>query len=62
MFTVQLIKEQQPRLFSWLCCCKRWLHKDRFMGGMALPAVINYGYGFLQGANCLAAKRNEGKR
>ena len=25
------------------------------MGGMARPAVINYVYGFLQGANCLAA-------
>lgn len=28
------------------------------MGGMALPAVINYGYGYLQGANDAAKELN----
>ena len=30
-----------------------------FLGGMAVPAVIRYGYGFVQGADAAAAEMNE---
>lgn len=47
-------KEQQPGYLAGYAAVKDGYTKIGFMGGMALPAVINYGYGFLQGANAAA--------
>ena len=44
-------KEQQPGYLAGYAAVKDGYTKIGFMGGMALPAVINYGYGYLQGAN-----------
>lgn len=46
-----LYKEQQPGYLAGYAAVKEGYTKLGFMGGIALPAVINYGYGYLQGAN-----------
>ncbi|WP_454961808.1 BMP family lipoprotein [Eggerthia catenaformis] len=44
-------KEYQPGYLAGYAAVKDGYTKLGFMGGIALPAVINYGYGYLQGAN-----------
>lgn len=44
-------KEEQPGYLAGYAAVKEGYTKLGFMGGIALPAVINYGYGYLQGAN-----------
>lgn len=44
-------KEFQPGYLAGYAAVKDGYTKLGFMGGIALPAVINYGYGYLQGAN-----------
>lgn len=51
-------KEQQPGYLAGYAAVKDGYTKIGFMGGMALPAVINYGYGYLQGANDAAKEMN----
>ena len=51
-------KEQQPGYLAGYAAVKEGYTKIGFMGGMALPAVINYGYGYLQGANDAAKELN----
>lgn len=46
-----LYKEVQPGYLAGYAAVKEGYTKLGFMGGIALPAVINYGYGYLQGAN-----------
>lgn len=44
-------KEYQPGYLAGYAAVKDGYTKLGFMGGISLPAVINYGYGYLQGAN-----------
>lgn len=53
-----LYKEYQPGYLAGYAAVKDGYTKLGFMGGMALPAVINYGYGYLQGANDAAKELN----
>ncbi len=41
---------KRSRLLRGLCDCQRRPYEARFCGGMAVPAVVRYGYGFVQGA------------
>lgn len=45
-----LFLEQQPGYLAGYAVVKDGYTKLGFMGGIALPAVINFGYGFVQGA------------
>ena len=45
-----LYAEQEPGYLAGYAAVKDGYTKLGFMGGMKLPAVINYGYGFIQGA------------
>ncbi len=51
-------KEAQPGYLAGYAAVKEGYTKLGFMGGIALPAVINYGYGYLQGANDAAKELN----
>lgn len=53
-------KEYQPGYLAGYAAVKDGYTKLGFMGGISLPAVINYGYGYLQGAN--DAAKEEGKK
>lgn len=53
-----LYKEDQPGYLAGYAAVKDGYTKLGFMGGIALPAVINYGYGFLQGAQDAAKEMN----
>lgn len=53
-----LYKEQQPGYLAGYAAVKEGYTKLGFMGGIALPAVINFGYGYLQGANDAAKELN----
>ena len=53
-----LYKEQQPGYLAGYAAVKEGYTKLGFMGGISLPAVINYGYGYLQGANDAAKELN----
>lgn len=53
-----LYNEAQPGYLAGYAAVKAGYTKLGFMGGIALPAVINYGYGYIQGAND-AAKEEE---
>lgn len=53
-----LYKEAQPGYLAGYAAVKEGYTKLGFMGGIALPAVINYGYGYLQGANAAAKELN----
>lgn len=44
-------EEAQPGYLAGYAAVKEGYTKLGFMGGISLPAVINYGYGYLQGAN-----------
>ena len=48
-------EEQAGYLAGW-AAVKEGYTKLGFLGGMAVPAVIRYGYGFVQGANAAAAE------
>ncbi|WP_099468933.1 BMP family lipoprotein [Konateibacter massiliensis] len=49
-----LFQEDQPGFLAGYAAVKEGYTKLGFMGGMAVPAVIRYGYGFLQGAEYAA--------
>ncbi len=51
-----LFKEDQPGYLAGYAAVKDGMTKLGFMGGMAVPAVVRYGYGFVQGANDAAAE------
>ncbi len=51
-------KEYQPGYLAGYAAVKDGYTKLGYMGGMALPAVINYGYGYVQGANDAAKELN----
>lgn len=48
--------EQEPGYLAGYAAVTDGMTKLGFMGGMAVPAVQAYGYGFLQGAEAAAAK------
>lgn len=48
--------EEQPGFLAGYAAVKDGYTKLGFMGGMAVPAVQAYGYGFLQGAEAAAAE------
>ncbi len=48
--------EQEPGYLAGYAAITDGMTKLGFMGGMAVPAVQAYGYGFLQGAEAAAAK------
>ena len=47
-------QEELPGFMAGYAAVKMGYTKLGFLGGMAVPAVIRYGYGFLQGADCAA--------
>ena len=49
-----LYKEEQAGFFAGYAAVKDGYKKLGFLGGMAVPAVVRYGYGFVQGANAAA--------
>lgn len=49
-----LYQEEQAGYFAGYAAVKDGYTKLGFLGGMDVPAVIRYGYGFLQGANAAA--------
>jgi basic membrane protein A len=50
--------EQEPGYLAGYAAVKEGMTKLGFMGGMAVPAVQAYGYGFLQGAQDAAKELN----
>lgn len=52
--------EQEPGYLAGYAAVKDGMTKLGFMGGMAVPAVQAYGYGFLQGAEAAASKAGRG--
>lgn len=55
-----LYKETQTGFLAGYAAVKEGYNELGFMGGMALPAVINFGYGYIQGAD-YAAKETGAK-
>ncbi len=51
MFIVHCIQKHNLDILAGYAAVKAGHTKLGFMGGIALPAVINYGYGYIQGAN-----------
>ena len=51
-----LYKEEQAGYLAGYAAVKDGYKKLGFLGGMAVPAVIRYGYGFVQGANDAAVE------
>lgn len=51
-----MFAEDQPGYLAGYAAVKDGMTKLGFMGGMAVPAVIRYGYGFVQGADAAAAE------
>ena len=49
-------QEELPGYMAGYAAVKMGYTKLGFLGGMAVPAVIRYGYGFLQGADAAAAE------
>ncbi len=49
-------QEEQAGYFAGYAAVKDGYTKLGFLGGMAVPAVIRYGYGFVQGADAAAAE------
>lgn len=49
-----LYQEEQAGFFAGYAAVKDGYKKLGFLGGMAVPAVVRYGYGFVQGANAAA--------
>ena len=54
-----LYQEEQAGYLAGYAAVKDGYTKLGFLGGMAVPAVIRYGYGFVQGADAAAAEMNE---
>ena len=52
-------KEEQAGYMAGYAITKDGKTKLGFLGGMAVPAVIRYGYGFVQGADAAAAELNK---
>ena len=52
-------KEEQAGYMAGYAIAKDGKTKLGFLGGMAVPAVIRYGYGFVQGADAAAKELNE---
>jgi len=50
-------KEEQAGYLAGYAIAKDGKTKLGFLGGMAVPAVIRYGYGFVQGADAAARNR-----
>ena len=50
--------EEQAGYLAGYAAVKDGYTQLGFLGGMAVPAVIRYGYGFVQGANAAAAELN----
>ena len=50
--------EEQAGYLAGYAAVKDGYTKLGFLGGMAVPAVIRYGYGFIQGADAAAAELN----
>ncbi len=48
--------EQQSGYLAGYAAVKEGYTKLGFMGGIALPAVVNFGYGFIEGAEAAAAE------
>lgn len=53
-----MYSEEQPGYLAGYAAVKDGFRKLGFMGGMAVPAVQAYGYGFLQGAEAAAKELN----
>ena len=51
-----LFQEDEPGFLAGYAAVKDGYTKLGFLGGMAVPAVIRYGYGFVQGASAAAAE------
>lgn len=51
-----LFAEEQAGFFAGYAAVKDGFTKLGFQGGMAVPAVVRYGYGFLQGAEAAASE------
>lgn len=51
-----LYQEEQAGYLAGYAAVKEGFTKLGFLGGMAVPAVIRYGYGFVQGADAAAAE------
>ena len=51
-----LYQEEQAGYFAGYAAVKDGYTKLGFLGGMAVPAVVRYGYGFVQGADAAAAE------
>lgn len=51
--------EQEAGYLAGYAAVENGYTKLGFMGGQPVPAVVRYGYGFVQGANDAAAKKNE---
>ena len=49
-----LYQEEQAGFFAGYAAVKDGYKSLGFLGGMAVPAVVRYGYGFVQGANVAA--------
>ena len=49
-------QEELPGYMAGYAAVKMGFTKLGFLGGMAVPAVIRYGYGFVQGADAAAAE------
>ncbi|MDO4543005.1 MAG: BMP family ABC transporter substrate-binding protein [Clostridia bacterium] len=51
-----LYQEEQAGFFAGYAAVKDGYTQLGFLGGMAVPAVVRYGYGFVQGANLAATE------
>ncbi len=51
-----LYQEEQSGYFAGYAAVKDGYKKLGFLGGMAVPAVVRYGYGFVQGAEAAATE------
>ena len=51
-----LYQEEQAGYFAGYAAVKDGYTQLGFLGGMAVPAVVRYGYGFVQGADAAAAE------
>jgi basic membrane protein A len=51
-----LYQEEQSGYFAGYAAVKDGYTKLGFLGGMAVPAVVRYGYGFVQGADAAAVE------
>jgi basic membrane protein A len=51
-----LYKEEQVGYLAGYAAVKEGYRKLGFLGGMAVPAVVRYGYGFVQGAEAAAVE------